>query len=123
MDYDGGAAQTGLFITNAGSQSLRIPAIEADLAFSNHLELIRGLLDRCHSCLLESPFLYRNFTPLVEGLDLKGKQVELISTCAVRGEDQLDKPYALRNFGHTVRTATCTWPAVHLNQALHSKIY
>jgi hypothetical protein len=89
---DGGiAVQSGLFITNGESQSLWIPGVEDALAFSNHLELIRGLLARCDSCLLESPFLYRDFRPLVDGLALKGKKVELISTCAVRGEDQLDK--------------------------------
>ncbi len=85
--------RSGSFITNGESQSLKIPGQEIAVLFNNHLELLRALLGECDACLLESPFLYKDFGPLVQGLKLTGKSVELISTCAARGEDQLDKPY------------------------------
>ena len=113
----------GAFITNGESQSLKIPGQEIAVLFNNHLELLRALLGECDACLLESPFLYKDFGPLVQGLKLTGTSVELISTCAARGEDQLDKPYALRNFAQIFQAATGSWPAMHLNQSLHSKIY
>jgi hypothetical protein len=113
----------GAFITNGGPQSLDIPGIAAPVRFNNHWELLRALLSQCNECLLESPFLYKDFSTLVDGLNLTGKSVELISTCAARGEDQLDKPYALRSFANTFQAATGSWPTIHLNQSLHSKIY
>ena len=113
----------GAFVTNGGPQSLDISGIAAPVHFNNHWELLRALLAQCNECLLESPFLYKDFRPLVEGLNLTGKSVELISTCAARGEDQLDKPYALRSFANTFQAATGSWPTIHLNQSLHSKIY
>jgi hypothetical protein len=114
---------SGAFITNGGIQSPDVPGLPNLVPFSNHLELLRALLAECDGCLLESPFLYQDFAPLVHGLNLAGKSVELISTCAVKGEDQLDKAYSLRNFGQSFKAATGSWPAIHLNQALHSKIY
>lgn len=53
MSDDGDVAQTALFITNSGPQSLRVLAIEDEMVFGNHLELelIRGLLARSDSCL------------------------------------------------------------------------
>ena len=116
-------SSSGAFITNDGSQSAGIPGLPSQVAFANHLELLRALLGACDACLLVSPFLYRDFAPLVDGLKLTGKSVELISTCATKGEDQLDKPYALRNFGQSFQAATGSWPEIHLNQSLHSKIY
>lgn len=117
------APPTSAFITNSGTQSLIVPGLPNPVPFSNHLEFLRVLLAACDGCLLESPFLYQDFAPLVHGLNLAGKSVELISTCAVKSEDQLDKPYSLRNFGQSFKAATGSWPVIHLNQALHSKIY
>jgi hypothetical protein len=123
MNMEAEPKRRSAFITNGSPQSLELPGFHCPVHFNNHLGLLRALLGACDACLLESPFLYKDFSPLMEGLNLVGKSVELISTCAVRGEDQLDKPYALRNFGQTFEACTGKWPIIHLNQSLHSKIY
>jgi hypothetical protein len=100
----------------AGPQKLEIP-------FNNHFTLFRRLLSTCDECLLVSPFLCKDFGWLVEGLNLNSLRVELITTCAPRGDDQLEKPFALRNFGHAFQVATGTWPRIGLDQKLHCKVY
>ena len=91
--------------------------------YTDHLSLIRGLIASCDSCLLVSPFLYREFDAFFDGVNLTSCHFELITSCAPRGQDQFDKPFALRSFGRTTKAATGLWPAISINQALHSKIY
>lgn len=89
----------------------------------NHLGVLRDLLGYADEALLVSPFLSEDFAQLFLGVDLHSTNVELISTCAPRGDDQFRKPFQLRGFGLTVQAMTGTWPVIGINQRLHSKIY
>ncbi len=91
--------------------------------FGDHLELVRQLLILADECLLVSPFLFEDFSPLFEGLSLESLKVELISTCAPRGGDQLTKPFSLKSFGCILETLTGNWPTINLVKNLHSKVY
>lgn len=102
---------------------LSIGSRNLSIQFIDHLSLFRQLIQECDACLLVSPFLSEHFGPFIEGLNVKGKQIELVSTCAPRGTDQLTKPFALRNFGRTCLGATGQWPTIGLDQQLHSKVY
>lgn len=101
----------------------QVGGVDLELRFNNHLSLLRQLLEVADACLFEAPFLYQDFGEFFAGITLKGKQVELISMARPKGDDQLKKPYGLRSFGQLVRATTGTWPAMHLNNNLHSKIY
>lgn len=93
------------------------------IAVNNHFELIQALLQIADSAFLVSPFLYENFSVFFSDLNLKGKSIELITSCAPRGTDQLKKPFSLRSFGSLVEQNTGTWPKIGVDQSLHSKIY
>jgi len=112
-------------VTNGNSQKFefQIGNRTFTIQFDNHFDLLRYLLSASRECLLVSPFLYRDFRPLFAGLRIDDLQVELISTCAPRGSDQLEKPFALRSFGAEIQSATGTWPTIGLDQTLHSKVY
>jgi PLD-like domain len=110
-----------MFVVNGGL--VRIDAGWGPLEYTDHFSLIRGLIASCDSCLLVSPFLFREFEVLFKGVLKESCQVELITSCAPRGQDQFDKPFALRSFGRTIAAATGRWPAISINQTLHSKIY
>lgn len=102
---------------------LRVDGVQREVQFTDHLALLRQLLGMCDAALLEAPFLYVDFAELFAGLDLRGKAIELISMARAKGDDQIKKPYALRSFGTLAQKATGQWPAMHLNNNLHSKIY
>lgn len=93
------------------------------LQFCDHFTLLRQLMTRADASLLVAPFLYADFAGLFDGLALRGKELELITSAKPRGNDQLAKPFALRSFGSVARGATGQWPAIHLNNNLHSKLY
>jgi len=113
----------GLFVSNGSPAALTLRPEIGSIEFTDHLTLVRQLLVHCDSCLLVSPFLYREFAPLVEGLTLKAQRVELVTSCAPRGQDQFEKPFALRSFGRTFKEKLGYWPEISINQSLHSKIY
>jgi hypothetical protein len=94
-----------------------------ELWFKDHFGLLRQLIGLADRCLLEAPFLYEDFSEFFKELRLQGKELELISSAKSRGNDQVTKPYALRSFGRLAREATGKWPAMALNNNLHSKIY
>jgi hypothetical protein len=114
-----------IIVTNGFSKQVQIivNSKPVSIHFSNHFTLLRKLLSIADACLLVSPFLYENFSPLVQNLNLNELSIELISTCAPKGEDQLQKPFALRSFGREFNAATGNWPTIGLDQSLHSKIY
>ena len=93
------------------------------IAVNNHFELIQSLLQIADSAFFVSPFLYENFSTFFSDVNLKGKSIELITSCAPRGTDQLKKPLSLRSFGSLVEQNTGTWPKIGVDQSLHSKIY
>ncbi|WP_334186961.1 restriction endonuclease PLD domain-containing protein [Noviherbaspirillum sp.] len=103
--------------------TLSVAAKVVNLNPANHLELIRSLLLLSDEALFVSPFLFDDFGPLFTGLTLNMTKVELISTCAPRGDDQFRKPFSLRDFGSKVKSLTGSWPMIGIDQALHSKVY
>lgn len=110
-------------VNNSVEGEAWINELEITIQWKNHKDLVRCLLAACDECLLVSPFMARNFGPLFDGVDLSYTSIELISTCAPRGDDQLYKPYALRDFGKIIKNSTGKWPTIGLNQKLHSKVY
>lgn len=110
-------------VTNGRPGEVLVAAAATALRFETHLGLLRQLMQLSDECLLVSPFLFEDFAPLVDGLALENLRVELISTCAPRGDDQLVKPHALRNFGRVFQTASGSWPTIGIDHALHSKVY
>lgn len=89
----------------------------------NHRDVLHGLLAHADEALFVSPFLYDDFEPLFSDADLNATTIELVSTCAPRGDDQFRKPLQLRSFGSTIQSKTGKWPVIGINQKLHSKIY
>lgn len=114
-----------VLVTNGqyGRISLRIGESWRVVEFSDHFTLVRQLISLCGSCLCVSPFLYRDFHAFFTGIQLSSVDFELISSHAVRGTDQLEKPFALRSFGECVMESSGKWPEIGLNESLHSKIY
>jgi hypothetical protein len=110
-------------VTNGTPGVLELNGEAGSIEFTDHFSLMRQLLVRCDSCLFVSPFLYREFGPLIDGLQLSKMRIELISSCAPRGQDQFDKPFSLRSFGQVCKAATGVWPEIGINDRLHSKIY
>ena len=110
-------------VTNGLEGQAEICALNRVFAWQDHGDLVHALLDACDECLLVSPFLSADFTYFFSRVSLVGTSVELISTCAARGDDQLVKPYSLRSFGQTVQNVTGVWPTIGLDQRLHSKVY
>ncbi|OZY86034.1 hypothetical protein CBP51_03110 [Cellvibrio mixtus] len=110
-------------ITNSVEAEVQIININKVISWKNHKELFLSLIEECDECLLVSPFLTSDFSLLFSHVSLVGKTVELISTCAPRGDDQFVKPLSLRNFGEYIQRITGVWPAIGLDQKLHSKVY
>ena len=88
-----------------------------------HLDVLRSLLRLADDALLVAPFLYPDFAPLLGNLRPKPKRLELITTCARKGAEELDKPNALRSFGQAAQALTGSWPEIAIDEKLHSKIY
>ncbi len=114
-----------ILVTNKCNQDfeLAVGRRTMRIQFTNHLELLRQLLVASDDSLIVSPFLFRDCGPLLADLPLRGSRIELITTCAPRGDDQLLKPFALRSFGREFESATGNWPSIGLDQSLHSKLY
>lgn len=112
-----------LIITNIEKNEDEIELLGNTIKWKNHKELLLQLVKICDECLLVSPFLAKDFNKLLDGISLKGKSIELISTCAPRGDDQFSKPFSLRDFGNLVKSQTGDWPVIGLDQKLHSKVY
>lgn len=110
-------------ITNGVNSQCRIAALDRVVWWQDHKGLVCEFLGACDECLLVSPFLASDFGALFANIDMIETRVELISTCAPRGDDQLVKPYALRDFGTAVKAKTGIWPTIGLDQDLHSKVY
>lgn len=110
-------------ITNGVESQARLYTLDRVFTWQDHRDLVYALLDACDECLLVSPFLAPDFTLLLSRRELVGTTVELISSCAARGDDQFIKPYSLRSFGQTVRNNAGVWPTIGLDQKLHSKVY
>jgi PLD-like domain len=68
-------------------------------------------------------FFTGDFQEFFGALELRGKTVELITTCRPKGDDQLKKPGSLKSFGSAVKQGTGQWPSISLDQALHTKVY
>jgi len=89
----------------------------------NHFDIIRQLLSKSDEVFLVSPFLYQDFESFFQGLSIDKIKIELITTCAPRGTEQLKKPFSLKSFGEQAAKHSGEWPSIGIDQALHSKIY
>lgn len=110
-------------ITNKFESEAVIESLGVAIKWSNHKDVFLSLLDLCDSCLMVSPYLAGDFDRFFSDIDLMGKAIELISTCAPRGTDQIVKPLQLKNFGETLKERSGCWPNIGLDQKLHSKVY
>ncbi|OPY88872.1 MAG: hypothetical protein A4E72_01264 [Syntrophus sp. PtaU1.Bin208] len=112
-------------VTNSLDLSVSVVVDNQNIAieYRNHFELIRFLLQLSDAAFFVSPFLYEDFSSFFAGLNLRGMEIELVTSCAPRGTDQLKKPFSLRSFGSLAEASTGNWPTIGVDQALHSKIY
>lgn len=114
-----------VIIDNRNNFSLDIDIDEAPINIKgeNHFQLIRGLLREFKSAIFISPFLFDDFNILFENSITPKHAIELITSCAPRGDDQFRKPHALNSFAKCMQQKTGSWPVISIDQNLHSKIY
>ena len=109
-------------ITNTQRTSITLESGD-EFEASNHLDLILQLSEVSDQVLFVSPFLYGDFEGFFGSLENKNLKMELITTCAVIGDDQYGKPFSLRSFGANAKSLTRNWPTMGIDDRLHSKVY
>ena len=92
-------------------------------SIKNHKELIETIIQKCSKVLIASPFLMKDFEPFFKNINIENIEFELITTYNPKGDEQLTKPFQLKNFGLTIKELTSRWTTIHLLGSLHSKIY
>lgn len=97
----------------------------SNLGKACHAVRITALLQEADEVVFVSPFLFDDFGPWLDGLDLKRlRRFTLITTIVPKGLDQLKKPTALLSLydGLTQR-----WPnmevIIQIDNKLHGKVY
>lgn len=108
---------TGLF----GNICLDDNTIEKSI--KNHEELLTVLIPQCDKVIIASPFLMNEFDKFFENINIQNVEFELITTCKAKGDEQIVKPFQMKNFGTVIKRLTQKWPEIHLINSLHSKIY
>lgn len=108
---------TGLF----GNICLDDNTIEKSI--KNHEELLTVLIPQCDKVIIASPFLMNEFDKFFENINIQNVEFELITTCKAKGDEQIVKPFQMKNFGTVIKRLTQKWPKIHLINSLHSKIY
>ncbi|MCE2517482.1 MAG: NgoFVII family restriction endonuclease [Alphaproteobacteria bacterium] len=91
----------------------------------NHHDKITDLSKDARKITLVSPFIFDDFQPFFNQLDLTSlEEVHLITTLQPKGNNQLQKPPALLSFikscKHVAPGAGCQ---IHFNNRLHGKVY
>jgi len=104
------------FVLTTGSNKFQFIA-------KNHHELLHGLLETFGKALFVSPFLFDDFSSFFSNVSRTDVEIELITTCAPKGRDQLKKPGSITSFAKSIEKITGQWPLIGLDQNLHSKIY
>ncbi|MFA7570095.1 MAG: restriction endonuclease PLD domain-containing protein [Sulfurimonadaceae bacterium] len=94
-----------------------------DKSIRNHKELLEIIIPQCSKLLIASPFLMDNFKPFFKDINIQNLEFELITTCKPQGDEQLVKPFQMKNFGLTIEEFSLKYPIIHLINKLHSKIY
>lgn len=91
----------------------------------NHLGVLRYLFERSDEIIIASPFLFSDFSGFFKSCNLSNlSKITLITTCRPEGDNQVTKPFSLRNFTENIRNHTkIKWPIIHINQKLHGKLY
>jgi hypothetical protein len=96
-----------------------------NIGSTSHAERIAELSQQADEVVFVSPFLFADFGPWIDSLDLKGlRRFTLITTLVPKGSDQLKKPAALLSlyYGLTER-----WPnlelIIQIDNNLHGKVY
>jgi hypothetical protein len=92
-------------------------------SLSNHHEIISFLIERSEFVSITSPFIMQEYEDYFSSINIKNVRFELITSCAPKGNEQLTKPFQIKNFVSVIKEKTNNFPDVHLNQKLHSKIY
>lgn len=89
----------------------------------NHLEVISFLIEKSDYVSITSPFIMQEFDDYFSSLSIENTKFELVTSCSPKGNEQLTKPFQIKNFANVIQEKTNKWPDIHLNQNLHSKIY
>lgn len=108
---------------NGISNNMSIDNFIIPKSLSNHLEIINFLIERSDFVSITSPFIMQDFQNYFSNINIQNTKFELITSCAPKGNEQLTKPFQIKNFAETIKKSTNNWPEIHLNQKLHSKIY
>ena len=92
-------------------------------SIKNHRELLEIIIPKCDKVLIASPFLMNSFEDFFKNVNIHNIEFELITTCKPKGNEQIVKPFQMKDFGVTIKKFTTQWPKIHLINSLHSKIY
>lgn len=108
---------TGLF------ENISLDNNTIEKSIRNHEELLTALIPQCDKVVIASPFLMNEFEKFFENINIQNIEFELITTCKAKGDEQIVKPFQMKNFGTVIKKLTQKWPEIHLINSLHSKIY
>lgn len=108
---------------NGLSNDVEIDDFIIPKSLANHFEIINFLIEKSDFVSITSPFIMQDFESYFSSINIQNIKFELITSCAPKGNEQLTKPFQIRNFANTIKEKTNNWPDIHLNQKLHSKIY
>lgn len=109
--------------TNGLFENIYFKDTTIDQSIKNHKELLEIIIPQCSKLLVASPFLMDNFKYFFKDINIQNIDFELITTCRPQGNEQIVKPFQIKNFGEAIQEFTTRWPNIHLINSLHSKIY
>ncbi len=97
----------------------------SNIGKSSHADQIAQLLQSADEVVFVSPFLFGDFGPWLNDLDLQDlKRFTLITTIAPKGEDQLKKPASLLSLYEELNQRWSTLELIiQLDNQLHGKVY
>ena len=75
-------------------------------SIKNHNELLLELIPKFDKIVISSPYLMNNFENFFQNINIENIDFELITTCMPKGDEQIEKPYQMKNFGTTLKQLT-----------------
>jgi hypothetical protein len=109
--------------TTGLSENISLNYNTIEKSIKNHEELLSALIPQYDKVVIASPFLMNEFEKFFENINIQNIEFQLITTCKAKGDEQIVKPFQMKNFGTCIKKLTQKWPEIHLINSLHSKIY
>ncbi|MDP2205962.1 MAG: phospholipase D-like domain-containing protein [Alphaproteobacteria bacterium] len=91
----------------------------------NHQKAIASYAENADHIIIVSPFIFDDFSEWFKNTNLSSlRKVELVTSLAESGDNQIKKPFALKSFFDCCEQyATNAEVCIHANNKLHGKIY